>query len=95
MPQEIPIAKFDRKGRVICPVCGDCGEVPPERWLTVGKMVCGNMHAFMITTDVALSVNDILSRSREGNWRKDVIKGHEDVGKGILPEEGGGKVILP
>jgi hypothetical protein len=40
-------------------------------------------------------VNDILSKTRVGNWRRDVIKGHEDTPKGIMPEESGGKVIMP
>lgn len=100
MPIEIPVAKVDRKGRIICPVCGDTGEIPRDRWLSAGKMVCANVHAFMITADVAIQVNEILARTREGNWRGDILKQHEDMPAGpvkdkVLPDSPDGRVTLP
>lgn len=96
MKGEIPIpkARFDRQGRVICPVCRDTGEIPPDQWLSVGRMVCGD-HVFFITADVAAAVNDILSKTRGGNWRKDLLKNVGEFPKEIQPREEGGNVLLP
>jgi hypothetical protein len=90
----IPKAKFDRKGRVVCPTCGDKGEVPKDSWLSVGQMVCGD-HAFFITAKVAVAVNDILSKTREGNWRKDLVKNVDGPPEVTPYREENGKIILP
>jgi hypothetical protein len=91
----IPKAKFDRKGRLVCPTCGDKGEVPRDSWLSVGQMVCDAKHAFFITAEIAVAVNDILAKTYGGNWRKDVLKEIGELPKEIAPVEDGGKVILP
>lgn len=91
----IPKARFDKKGRIICPTCGDSGEVPKDSWLSVGQMVCDAKHAFFITAEIAVAVNDVLSKTREGNWRKDLVRDVGELPKEIAPPEEGGKVIFP
>ena len=92
---EALIAKYDRKGRIICPSCGDSGEVPADRWVTSGLFPCDNGHQLAITDDVAYAVNSILSKTREGAWRKDRLKEFSGTPKEIKPTESGGKIILP
>lgn len=87
----IPVMRVDHRGRITCPTCGDFGEVPANRYLTVGvkgwePMVCENGHAFIITEEAARITNEILSKSLDGNWRKDVLKSYTE---GPKPKDGG------
>ncbi len=92
---EALIAQYDRKGRIVCPQCGDSGEIPVDRWLTTGLVPCDNGHQLAITDDVAHAVNTILSKTREGAWRKENLKRFEGTPKDIKPPESGGKIVLP
>jgi hypothetical protein len=80
-------ATCDRKGRIICPACGDTGVVPHDRWVTVGLFPCEKGHQLMMTDEIAYEINSILSKTREGAWRKDNLKRFEGTPKAIKPEQ--------
>lgn|GEM_PF-7043143 len=88
-------AKFDKRGRLVCPICGFVAEIPEDKWLTIGTALCGNRHKMFVTMDVVAAVNDILARTRGGNWRKDVLKNLEPPPEWTLPPEEDGNVIFP
>ena len=91
---------LSRKGKVVCPHCNYEIKVPEDRWLGRGLARCLAGHDFVITDEVALSINEFLSKTRKGNFRKDMLKsGFEETPKEIRDKEvsdgAGGKIILP
>lgn len=94
-PLEVPVVKFDMRGRLICPVCGDVGEIPKGAILCRGvSKACANGHWFAITDDVAFAVNDILSRSDPEGDLKRIVRNFEETPYNLKPPEERGKIIL-
>ena len=88
------------KGKLICPLCRQVIEIPPDRWLGRGLARCSQGHDFVITDEVALAINESLSKTRAGNFRKDLLKnGFQETPKEIRDREvsdgAGGKIIVP
>lgn len=95
MGESLPIAKFDMKGRIICPTCLERIEVPKDRWMSRGIGNCNSRHKFAITDDVCYAVNDIMRKEREGHWRKDNLKEFEETPDVAKPDaDGKGRIIL-
>ncbi|MGH9391938.1 MAG: hypothetical protein ACRD1Z_20235 [Vicinamibacteria bacterium] len=92
---KIPKAKVDKLGRIVCPTCGGAIPVPPDRYMGRGPGQCPVGHAFIVDDDAAFAVNDILSRQRGENWRKDVLKNFEETPKEVKPPEEKGQIIFP
>lgn len=99
MPILMSIAKYDNRGRVVCPKCGAKMPVPHDRLLARSSVdrpaCCPAGHYFIIDDDVAYAVNDILSRSRENNWRKRNLKEFEETPAFMIDKPEKGKIIIP
>lgn len=98
---EIPIVKYDKKGRLVCPTCGFVTPIPVDKnneqmYLGRGIGTCPNTqyragpHRFYINDDVAYAVNEILSKTLEGQDNKRILKTFEDLPREIKPEQEGG-----
>lgn len=98
MPNPLKVATH-RKGKLVCPDCSQAIDIPVDRWLGRGLARCSSGHDFVITDEVALGVNEFLSKTRAGNFRKDMLKnGFEETPKEFRDREvkdGGGKIIIP
>lgn len=96
---EFPIAKYDKRGRLVCPTCGFVIPIPDTHWLGRGIGTCPNtsipMHKFFITDDIAYAVNDIRSKSNPDGEQKRLLKNFEATPDAIKPNEEGGKIIIP
>ncbi len=99
MPQHLKVG-IAKQGKLICPLCSQSITIPEDRWLGRGLARCSSNHDFVITDEVALAINESLSKTRAGNFRKDMLKnGFEETPKQIRDREvsdgAGGKIILP
>jgi len=95
LEKRIPIAKFDRKGRIVCPTCGWKIPVPPDRYLARGMGDCPSKHPFAITDEVSFAVNGINSKKSGRQWIGDILKNSDPTPDEIKPKEEGGQIILP
>jgi hypothetical protein len=98
---EFPIAKYDKKGRLVCPTCEFVTPIPDTHWLGRGIGTCpntaysGGPHKFFITDDIAYAINDIRSKSDASGEQKRLIRNFEETPDAVKPKEDGGKIIIP
>lgn len=97
----LPIVKYDKKGRLICPTCEMVIPVPDTHWLGRGIGTCpntafrGGKHQFVITDDISYAVNDIRSKSNPDGEQKRILKNFEETPDAIKPKEEGGTAFIP
>lgn len=91
----VPIAKYDRKGRIVCPVCTNAMVVPPDRYLGRGPGRCAAGHDYFLNDAVSFAVNDILARQRGQDWRKTLLQSFAEIPEGLVKQDGKSRVILP
>jgi hypothetical protein len=91
----VPLAKFDKKGRIVCPICSCVMEVPPDRYLAIDFFLCQNKHKLFISEATCFAVNEILAKTRHGNWRKEPLKNFEGLHPEIRPDKSGSDGVIP
>lgn len=98
---ELPIVKYTKKGRLVCPTCSIEFSVPETHWLGRGIGTCpntqwqGGIHRFVITDDISYAVNDIRSKSDASGEQKRLLKNFEATPDAIKPKEEGGTAFIP
>jgi|SRR6185369_3050183 len=94
----MPIAKYDKKGRLVCPTCEMVIPIPETHWLGKGPGTCPNVqwrggrHQFWISEEVSYAINDIRSKSNPDGEQKRLLKTFEEIPREIRPEQDGGVV---
>ena len=103
---EYPIAKFNKRGDIVCPTCGFVTPIPDgdaknPKGYYVGRGVgtCPNtsipVHKFFITDDVSYAVNDILSKRDSSGENRRILRNFEETPDAVKPQQEGGKIIIP
>jgi hypothetical protein len=96
---EFPIAKYDKRGRLVCPTCGFVTPIPDTHWLGKGIGTCPNtsipIHKFFITDDISYAINDIRAKSDPSGEQKRLIRNFEETPDAVKPQQEGGKIIIP
>ena len=95
MAELATIVKYDNNGKLICPICGDTGQVKPGDYVRRGVFPCEKGHLLCIDDDTAYAINDILAKQNEHRWRRDVLKGFEETPSFMVHKEGKNKIIIP
>lgn len=103
---EYPIAKFNKRGDIVCPTCGFVTPVPDGDPVNPGGYYVGRgigtcpntsipIHKFFITDDVSYAVNDIISKRDKSGENRRILKNFEETPKDVKPQQEGGKIIIP
>jgi hypothetical protein len=93
---DIKEIRWDRKGRLICPVCRVMMRGPdPENFLNVGVGRCQDGHTFRISRESAIEINTLWDglTQKDHGLTKDFLKNQASPDESV--KEGDKGLILP
>jgi ribosomal protein L37AE/L43A len=94
--REVPYVRIDKHGNVVCPHCRFTMKPDGNELLAPGIGKCGGCRRQVaVSVKNAREANEIVSKTRAGAWKKDILKQQEaPQPEALPPETEGGKGII-